>query len=80
MPLYDYRCTCGWFGELALPIDQRDQAICPECMRCPERQLAAPLGRMRGQNKLAADHFTADMLGVPLKDLPDSLRTGPQST
>lgn len=77
MPLYDYRCTCGWQGELQLPIDERDRAVCPNCLRTPERQLAAPMGKMAGVTLKGggADRFTAEMLGIPVKDLPPGLRT-----
>lgn len=77
MPLYDYRCTCGWRGELQLPIAERNNGICPNCLRRPERQLAAPMGKMAGQVARGggADRFTAEMLGVPVKELPPALRT-----
>ena len=77
MPLYDYRCTCGWSGELQQPVDRRDAAVCPNCLRCPERLLAAPMGKMAGQTARGggADRFTADMLGVKIGDLPADLRT-----
>lgn len=77
MPLYDYRCTCGWSGELQRPIDQRDNAVCPDCMRTPERQMAAPMGKMAGQVAQGggADRLVAEALGIPLKELPASLKT-----
>jgi putative FmdB family regulatory protein len=77
MPLYDYSCTCGWKGEFQLPIAERDCAVCPNCLRTPERLLAAPMGKMAGQVAKGggADAFTADMLGMRVKDLPPDLRT-----
>jgi hypothetical protein len=60
-----------------VPMDQRDAQICPNCRRRPERQLAAPMGKMAGQVARGggADRFTADMLGVPMKELPEGLKT-----
>ena len=77
MPIYAYKCTCGWSGDLIRTIDLRDNGECPNCLRRPERQLAAPLGRVSGRTPQGggADRFTADMLGVPLKELPPGLRT-----
>lgn len=77
MPLYDYRCTCGWAGELNVPMAKRDNAVCPNCMRGPERLLAAPMGKMAGQVARGggADRFVAEQLGIPVKELPASLRT-----
>lgn len=77
MPIYDYRCACGWTGELWGVIGERDNMACPRCARPLERLLAAPMGKMAGQVAKGggADRFTADMLGIPLKELPASLRT-----
>lgn len=79
MPIYNYRCTCGWSGDLVQSVELRDQASCPNCTRAPERQVAAPLFRFAGRVTPGGgpDKFTADMLGIPLKDLPDPLRTEP---
>jgi putative FmdB family regulatory protein len=81
MPIYDYRCTCGWSGELMLPVEYRDQGFCPNCLRRAERQLAAPMGRMAGRVVQGGgpDRYTADMLGIPLKELPAGLRSGRKS-
>jgi putative FmdB family regulatory protein len=77
MPTYEYRCTCGWRGDLVQPIELRDQAHCPNCTRPPERQVSAPLFRFAGRVTPGGgpDRFTADMLGVPLKDLPEGLKS-----
>jgi putative FmdB family regulatory protein len=77
MPIYGYICTCGWHGDLMREIDQRDNAHCPNCTRNPERQLAAPMGKMAGQVARGggADRFTAEALGIPLKELPPALKT-----
>lgn len=77
MPIFDYRCTCGWSGELVRAVDERDSALCPNCTRTPERLVAAPLFRFAGRVTPGGgpDRFTADMLGIPLKELPSGLRT-----
>ena len=77
MPLYDYVCpACGWAGEGVVPINMRDNVFCTPCSVRMERQVAAPLGRIAGKPVQGggADRFTADMLGIPLKELPDGLR------
>jgi putative FmdB family regulatory protein len=81
MPLYDYRCAgCGWKAELNIPIAQRDDVWCPVCGDQLDRLPSAPLGRMAGQVVQGGgpDRFTADALGIPLRDLPDSLRAEPK--
>lgn len=81
MPIYGYRCyRCGFRGDLIRPVAERDD--CPDCPECPTvmtRELDAPLFRFAGRVTPGGgpDKFTADMLGVPLKDLPDPLRTEP---
>lgn len=77
MPIFDYRCSCGWSGELVQAVDERDGAQCPNCLRSPERLVAAPLFRFAGRVTKGGgpDKFTADMLGIPLHDLPAGLRT-----
>lgn len=77
MPTYEYRCTCGWKGDILTPMDQRDNQLCRNCLRRPERLLAAPMGKMAGQVARGggADRFTAEALGIPLKELPESMKT-----
>lgn len=83
MPLYDFQClACGWGEEVQLPIKKRDSVrfcptiACAGANRPLVRQLAAPLGRIAGKPVQGggADRFTADMIGVPLKELPPGLR------
>lgn len=76
MPLYDYSCACGWAGEANVPIQGRDQALCPECGHRLDRLLSAPMGRIAGRVVQGGgpDRFTADVLGIPLKELPDGLK------
>ena len=77
MPTYDYVCgTCGWKGELHTTIAYRDLMIC-DCRQQLTRQLAAPMGRVAGRAVQGGgpDRFTADALGIPLKELPTGLRS-----
>lgn len=76
MPLYDFECACGWRGELQVPISERDRMACPRCQAHLTRKLSAPLGRMAGVPVQGggADRFTADCLGIPLKELPEGLK------
>lgn len=78
MPIYDFYCPkCAYSAEHNVPIAGRDLAQCPNCSTRLDRLLAAPLGRIAGQVVQGGgpDRFTADMLGVPLKELPDGLKT-----
>ena len=78
MPIYDYRCAeCRVSGTMMVPIAERDDQHCPVCDKPMSRLLAAPMGKMAGQVARGGgpDRFTADMLGVPLKELPKGLKT-----
>ncbi len=90
MPTYAYRCDfCGDEHDEWRPIAARDEykpcGYCatdaPAVLQPLRRLLAAPMGRIAGRviQGGGADRFTADMLGVPLKELPAGLRT-PQET
>lgn len=79
MPLYDYKCpVCGHVCEHKRPFEIRDEPLnCDNCNGAyMVRQMAAPLGRIAGRvvQGGGADRFTADMLGIPLKELPAGLR------
>jgi hypothetical protein len=54
----------------------RDDVRCPFCNDRMERQVSAPYGKLAGQVVKGGgpDRFTADMLGIPLKELPASLK------
>lgn len=77
MPIYGYKCTCGWSGDLVVTVELRDQAHCPNCARPPERQVSAPGFRFAGRVTPGggSDRFVADMLGIPVKELPSGLKT-----
>jgi putative FmdB family regulatory protein len=77
-PIYDYRCPrCDWSGEIFAPVDTRDEMACPCCNRHLHRLISGrPFGKLAGQvlQGGGGDRFTADMLGVPLKELPRELK------
>ena len=78
MPTYDFYCPhCGWSSEQIVPIRDRDNMLCPSCISLLQRRLAAPLGKIAGTVTPGGgpDRFTADMLGIPPKELPSGLRT-----
>jgi putative FmdB family regulatory protein len=78
MPIYDYHCAwCEKEEERMVAVEDRDSQWCPSCGCKLFRLPAAPMGRMAGVIPQGGgpDKFTADMLGVPLKDLPPGLKT-----
>lgn len=82
MPTYGYACTCGLRQDLVRAVDARnDPAICAGCQREMHRELAAPLFKFAGRVTPGGgpDRFTADMLGIPLKELPAPLRSEPET-
>lgn len=78
MPTYAYRCpNCKCPIERVVPITRRDLQTCGVCGSKLNRELAAPLFKISGRVTPGGgpDKFTADMLGLPLKELPEGLRT-----
>lgn len=80
MPFYTYDCECGAQSERLLAIGDRDNQVCSGCLGIMTRRVAAPLFRFAGRVTPGGgpDKFTADMLGIPLKELPSGLRTDTQ--
>lgn len=77
MPTYDFYCRpCGVSTTFRVPVDERDSQTCPYCKGALERGVAAPLFKFTGRVTPGGgpDRFTADMLGIPLKELPDGLK------
>jgi putative FmdB family regulatory protein len=78
MPTYDYQCPyCTLHVEMVRPIAERD--VLPRCIACDcdmPKMLSAPLFKFAGQVTPGGgpDRFTADMLGIPLKELPTELK------
>ncbi len=79
MPTYTYVCdSCGHGPEDRLvPMATRAAQFCPECGLRMGRRIGAPAVRTRPPKDGGPDRFTADVLGVPLKELPPGLRTPP---
>lgn len=80
MPTYDYYCDrCFREEERCVPVAERNKQGCEHCDN-PEplkREVSAPLFRFKGAVTKGGgpDKFTADMLGIPLAELPSGLRT-----
>lgn len=81
MPVYQFDCpNCGAYLTQILPIERRnDPRFCPQCSEPLRRRVDGPYGRVRGRadgkpDPGGPDQFTADMLGVPVKDLPINLK------
>lgn len=78
MPTYLFICSsCGWQGDINVKVADRDSQRCECCNHVMARVVAAPLFKFMGRVTPGGgpDKFTADMLGIPLKDLPEGLRT-----
>lgn len=77
MPTYTYVCDeCGEGPEDRLvPIASRGAQFCSVCKHRLRRCVAAPNVRTRPPKDGGPDRFTADALGIPLKELPPGLRT-----
>jgi putative FmdB family regulatory protein len=85
MPTYDYRCPeCATVEEIFLPLARFDEpqgcGVCKSAMMV--RQVAAPLFKFAGRVTPGGgpDRFTADMLGIPLKELPAGLKADQSSS
>ena len=78
MPVYGYICLCGANADMVRRVNERD--MLPRCVNCNremQRELSAPLFRFAGRivEGGGPDRFTADVLGIPLKELPEGLKT-----
>lgn len=76
MITYDYRCPqCEILQERSVPLHERDDQRCA-CGMLLVRQMSAPLIKIAGKvvSGGGPDRFTADMLGIPLKELPEGLK------
>ncbi len=79
MTTYTFLCKpCCLTTTFGVPIAERDNQKCPYCKLPLQRRLAAPLFKFTGRITKGGgpDRFTADMMGIPLKELPDGLKTG----
>lgn len=83
MPTYDYKCRiCDATASFVRRVSERnDPVYCSDCDDLEmERVVGSPLFKFTGRVTPGGgpDRFTADMLGIPLKDLPDGLKTPEQ--
>lgn len=81
MPTYGYHCdACRTYEERVVPIVERNHQACETCGHDLKRVLSAPLFKFAGRVTPGGgpDRFTADMLGIPMKELPAGLRTEPE--
>lgn len=79
--VYDYACPeCEFKATRTIPFGDRDKQTCKCCNAHLARQLSAPMGRIAGRVVQGGgpDRFTADMLGIPLKELPNDLKAYPE--
>lgn len=77
-PIYDYCCTnCQAQIELMRKIDGRDDVQCLQCGAAARRLVSAAAFKFRGRVVQGGgpDRFTADMMGIPLKELPEGLKS-----
>jgi len=78
MPIYDYDCSgCNYVQTRILHLDRRDKQTCNVCGAPLKRRLSAPIFRFKGVPTKGGgpDKFTADVLGIPLKELPEGFKT-----
>lgn len=79
MPTYDYECPkCPGVQQRVVKIAERNKQFCG-CDYQLTLLPVAPLFRFKGVPTKGGgpDKFTADMLGIPLKELPSGLKTEP---
>ena len=78
MPTYLYKCpNCGTEREVMRRIGERNDPV--PCLGCDEEmilKLTPPLLKFPGRVVQGGgpDRFTADMMGIPLKELPADMR------
>lgn len=79
MPTYLFSCVCGSEVDVLRTIAKRDDSMpCAVCKRPMQRRTVYSL-RSKFPGRVlqggGPDRLTADVLGIPLKDLPAGLRT-----
>ena len=81
MPIYQFQCVgCGAAEDFMLKITERNKVI--DCWKCAGamRHVITPVaGRVYGaaysRKHNIPDRVTADLTGIPYKELPKGLRT-----
>ena len=78
MKIYDYTCAACGRTEERFTLNKPPKELMCRCGGPMRRQFPAPYGKVKGRadgnDRNDADQFTADMIGVPVKDLPSGLR------
>jgi putative FmdB family regulatory protein len=46
MPIYEYKCDCGWSGDLRVSVENRNSAKCPKCGATLKKQISIPTIRI----------------------------------
>jgi putative FmdB family regulatory protein len=77
MPIYTYACDCGSSVDVIRTYKDDSPVPCAACKKEMKRQLSAPLFRFKGRVTPGGgpDRYTADTLGIPLKELPKGLKS-----
>ncbi len=79
MARYDFFCTdCGAEETRIVAIKDRDRQAC-ECTSIMKRRITVVFGRVFGRadgkpRPGGADQFTADTMGLNIKDLPNHMK------
>lgn len=76
MPIFDYYCEdCKSTKEYTVK-NWDDVVFCENCGHQPERLVSAGTFKFAGRVVQGGgpDRFTADMMGIPLKELPDDMK------
>ena len=60
--LYEYRCSCGWSGDLRVRIAARDRQRCPECEQKMKRLSHFATVGFRIPGYMKASHDLQDTL------------------
>ena len=79
MITYDYECPrCDTTATRLVQAKDRDFQVCSRCYQFTlmDRQLSAPLFKFIGRVVQGGgpDRFTADMLDIPWRELPDEMK------
>jgi hypothetical protein len=77
MPTYDFECPQCGKEERTVTYEMRLEQTCRVCGLSMQCLMPAPMGRMAGRIPQGGgpDRFTADVLGIPLKELPEGLKS-----
>jgi putative FmdB family regulatory protein len=78
MPTYEYSCDlCGEVSQRNVRVAYRRMQSCNACHAPLRLIIYAVPGKIVGKAVEGGgpDRFTADALGIPLKELPSGLRT-----